>query len=42
MNAFTGVLMAFVALQMLDVALIPVVTPYLQDRFFISDAQGGC
>ncbi|HTX71108.1 MAG TPA: hypothetical protein VMH50_18420 [Thermoleophilia bacterium] len=40
-NAFAGVLMAFVALQMLGVALIPVVTPYLQDRFTVSDAQIG-
>ena len=40
-NAFAGVLMAFVALQMLGVALIPVVTPYLRDRFSVSDAQVG-
>ena len=40
-NALAGVLMAFVALQMLGVALIPVVTPYLQDRFAVSDAQIG-
>ena len=40
-SAFAGVLMAFAALQMLGVALIPVVTPYLQDRFAVDDAQIG-
>lgn len=40
-TAFSGVLTAFVALQMLGVALIPVVAPYLQDRFAIDDAQVG-
>lgn len=40
-NAFAGVLMAFVALQMLGITMIPVLTPYLQDRFAIDDAQIG-
>lgn len=40
-GAFSAVLLAYVALQTAGVAIIPVVTPFLQDRFTLSDAQIG-
>ncbi len=33
--------MAFVALQTVGIALIPVVTPFLKDHYQLSDAQIG-
>jgi predicted MFS family arabinose efflux permease len=40
-DAFSAVLMSFVALQTVGVVLIPVVAPQLQDRFGMSEAQIG-
>jgi len=40
-GVFSAVLLAYVALQTAGVAIIPVVTPFLQDRFTLSDAQIG-
>ena len=40
-GAFSAVLLAYVALQTGGVAIIPVVTPFLQSRFTLSDAQIG-
>ena len=40
-DAFAAVLMAFVALQTVGIALIPVVTPFLKDHYHLGDAQIG-
>ena len=40
-DALAAVLMAFVAMQTVGVVMIPVVTPFLQERFSVSDAQIG-
>jgi predicted MFS family arabinose efflux permease len=40
-DAFSAVLLAFVALQTVGITLIPVVTPFLKDNYHLSDAQIG-
>jgi predicted MFS family arabinose efflux permease len=40
-DAFSAVLLAFVSLQTVGIALIPVVTPFLQDHYHLRDAQIG-
>ena len=40
-DAFAAVLLAFVALQTVGIVMMPVVVPFLQDRFTLSDAQVG-
>ena len=40
-DAFSAVLMAFVALQTAGVVMMPVLVPFLQDRYPMSDAQVG-
>jgi predicted MFS family arabinose efflux permease len=40
-DAFSAVLLAFVALQTVGVVMMPVVVPYLQQRFPMNDAQVG-